>query len=66
MKADELKEMELLDLAEKEKALRKELFNLRFQKKMGQSPNAMGIRAVRRDIARVLTFRKINSNKKGS
>ena len=44
---DELSEM-LLDL-------RKEAFNLRFQKASGQLENTARIREVRRDIARVKT-----------
>ena len=52
----EWKALELPDLAEKEKALRKELFNLMFQKTMGQIANPMRISHVRRDIARALTF----------
>ena len=46
--ADELKEA-LLDL-------RKEQFNLRFQKASGQLENTARVRQVRRDIARVKTM----------
>jgi large subunit ribosomal protein L29 len=56
MDAQELKELPIEDLSEKEKELRKELFNLRFQKTLGQIANPMRISEVRRDIARVLTF----------
>jgi len=56
MDAQELKELPIEDLSEKEKGLRKELFNLRFQKTLGQIANPMRISEVRRDIARVLTF----------
>jgi large subunit ribosomal protein L29 len=45
---DELKAM-LLDL-------RKEQFNLRFQRATGQQENTSRVRAVRRDIARVKTI----------
>ena len=45
---DELKAM-LLDL-------RKEQFNLRFQRAMGQTENVARVRQVRRDIARVKTI----------
>ena len=45
---DELKTM-LLDL-------RKEQFNLRFQRAMGQTENVARVRQVRRDIARVKTI----------
>jgi large subunit ribosomal protein L29 len=66
MKPSELKEMDAPDLITKEKELRKELFILRFQNTMGESPNRMRIRTVRRDIARVLTFSKMNTNEKRS
>jgi large subunit ribosomal protein L29 len=39
-----------------EKDLRKELFNLRFQKVTGEIENPLRIRRVRKDIARVLTI----------
>jgi large subunit ribosomal protein L29 len=59
---DELDEM-LLDL-------RKEAFNLRFQKASGQLENTARIREVRRDIARVKTTRHTrkaeSSDKAGS
>ncbi len=45
-------------LLEKEKTLRKELFNLRFQRVTGHIENPARIRQVRREIARVLTFAK--------
>jgi large subunit ribosomal protein L29 len=59
MAEENLADLELDDLVEKEKAFRKELFNLRFQKTLGQVKNIMRIRTVRRDIARVLTYVKI-------
>ena len=58
------KELPLEDLLEKEKGFRKELFNLRFQKTMGQVQNIMRIRAVRRDIARILTFVNMDQAKR--
>jgi len=45
------------ELAQKEEDLRKELFNLRFQQATGEIQNPMRIRAVRKDIAKVLTIR---------
>jgi len=56
MDPKELKELPIEDLSEKEKELRKELFNLRFQKALGQIANPMRISEVRHDIARILTF----------
>lgn len=55
MKATELKEKTVDELLKKEQELRKELFNLRFQQATGEIENPMRIRAVRKDIARILT-----------
>ncbi len=43
------------ELKQEESNLRKELFNLRFQKVTGEIENPMRIRQTRKDIARVLT-----------
>jgi large subunit ribosomal protein L29 len=43
------------ELRVKDQDLRRELFNLRFRLATGEVENPMRIRAVRRDIARVLT-----------
>jgi large subunit ribosomal protein L29 len=48
--------MTIEELKEKEKELRKELFNLRFQKATGEIQNPNRIKQVKRDIARVLTI----------
>jgi len=56
MDTKELKELPVEDLSAKEAELRKELFNLRFQKTLGQIANPMRVREVRRDIARLLMF----------
>ena len=56
MKAAELKDLTAEALADKEKDLRKELFNLRFQRSTGEIQNPMRIRTVRKEIARVLTI----------
>lgn len=52
----ELRNLTLEELKQEEKNLRKELFNLRFQKVTGEIENPMRIRQVRKDIARVLTI----------
>jgi large subunit ribosomal protein L29 len=43
------------ELAEKERQLRQEMFNLRFQLATGRIENPMKIRSTRRDLAQVLT-----------
>jgi len=55
MKAAELKEMTMEELKKKEEDMRKELFNLRFQKSTGEIENPMRIHSVRKNIARVMT-----------
>jgi large subunit ribosomal protein L29 len=55
MKSSELRELTLDELAKKETDMRKELFNLRFQKATGEIENPMRIWSLKKDIARVLT-----------
>ncbi len=66
MKTSELRALTIDELKNKESDLRKELFNLRFQKATGEIENPMRIRAVRKDIARILTVvtEKTKSGKK--
>jgi len=56
LRPSELRNMTIEELREKERELRKELFNLRFQKATGEIQNPMRIKAVRKDIARILTI----------
>jgi len=55
MKIIEVRELNEQELEEKAKALKDELFNLRFQEATGQLENVMRIKEVRRGIARVKT-----------
>jgi len=55
MEASKLRDMSLAELKQKEAELRKELFNLRFQKATGEITNPRRIGQVRKDIARILT-----------
>jgi large subunit ribosomal protein L29 len=57
VKPSELIALTVDELGQKEKDLRKELFNLRFQMATGEIENPMRIRTVRKDIARVLTIK---------
>ena len=56
MKSSEIKEMTLVEMQNKLADLREELFNLRFQHTVNQLDNPMRIKAVKKDIARVMTF----------
>jgi large subunit ribosomal protein L29 len=55
LKASELHEKTPDQLKDQLTALKKEAFNLRFQKATGQMENTARMRSVRRDAARVLT-----------
>jgi large subunit ribosomal protein L29 len=55
MKITDVRELNEQELEEKAKALKEELFNLRFQEATGQLENVMRIKEVRRGIARVKT-----------
>ena len=56
MRARELRELSIDELSQKEKDLKEELFNLRFQRATGQLENLMRLTQVKRDIARVKTM----------
>ncbi len=58
MKNAEIRELSIKDLDIKLKDLKSELFNLRFQLATNQLENPMRIKAVKKDIARVQTFRR--------
>lgn len=55
MTAIELKAKTPAELREQLLALKKEAFNLRFQQATGQLENTARMRAVRRDVARIMT-----------
>ncbi len=58
MKASELKNKSLDELQDELLGLKKEQFNLRFQKATGQLEKPSRVREVRRDIARVQTVQQ--------
>jgi len=58
MKAKDFREMSVEELNTKLVDLKKELFNLRFQSAVNQLENPMRIKAVKKDIARILTVLK--------
>jgi large subunit ribosomal protein L29 len=64
MKARELREMTEDELRQKEKDLADQLFKLRFQQAVGQVENAMKLRTIRRDLARIKTVRKEKGGRK--
>jgi large subunit ribosomal protein L29 len=55
MKAKDLRNLSRDEITKKVQEMEEELFNLRFQAKMGQLANALQLRFVRRSIARART-----------
>jgi large subunit ribosomal protein L29 len=55
MKPSQVREMGQDELKAKERELNEQLFRLRVQKSIGQLENAIKLREIRRDIARVKT-----------
>jgi len=55
MKPSQVREMGSDQLSAKEKELQEQLFRLRVQKSIGQLENAIKVREIRREIARVKT-----------
>ena len=55
MKTDVMRDMSIDQIDDEVDKLKKEQFNLRFQRASGQLENTSRVRAVRRDIARLLT-----------
>jgi large subunit ribosomal protein L29 len=64
MKARELRELSEDELQAKERELTEQLFKLRFQHSLGQLENAMKLRNVKRDIARIKTILEDKTRKK--
>lgn len=58
MKPEELRELGVKELLEREGELARELFNLRFQLATGQLSNHTALKKAKRDIARVKTVLK--------
>ncbi len=56
MKAKELRTLTRAELEQRLREAREELFNLKFQHKTGQLGNALRIREVRKDVARLMTL----------
>ena len=56
MKAKELRGLSSDELNQKAKAFKKELFNLNYQRKMGNVEKPAQFRIIKRDIARVATI----------
>lgn len=64
MKSKDLRTKNLGELNSLLQDFKKEFFNLRFQKSFAQINNFSRIRVVKKTIARILTFMKIDNNRK--
>ncbi len=62
MKLDILRDLTVEELRDKEKNMRKELFNLRFQSAVGHIENPNRFKEVRREIAQMLTIIRLKQN----
>ncbi len=56
MKSSDIRELSASEITQKIAGMEEELFNLRFQSKLGQLSNPLRLRIVRRDIARAKTI----------
>lgn len=56
MKAEDARQMTTDQLSDELAKLKREQFNLRFQRATGQLENTARVRQVRRDISRILTI----------
>ena len=65
MKPTEVRALSVDELKQKEMDLRRELFNLKFQLAKGELENNMRVRAVRKDISKVLTIISEKEDKRG-
>ena len=62
MKVKEIRELTTAEMLDKEKQLKEELFNLRFQLATGQLENTARIKEERQSIARIKTVLREQAN----
>jgi large subunit ribosomal protein L29 len=62
MKLKDIKNLTVTELRSREALLRKELFSLRIQMRVGKVENPLRLRTARRELARVLTLIAQSSN----
>ena len=58
MKARDIRELDVDELAAKERDAREQLFRLRFQMQMGQTDGLKKYRALKKDLARMMTEKR--------
>lgn len=57
MKAEDFRQLDAAEMDAKEREMREQLFRLRFQLSMGQVDGLKKYRAVKKDLARLMTVR---------
>jgi large subunit ribosomal protein L29 len=65
MKAEDVRQLSEDQISDQVAKLKKEQFNLRFQRATGQLENTSRVRQVRRDIARLMTIGAEKRARKG-
>ncbi len=58
MTGEEIRDLDLAELDLKQREAREQLFRLRFQMTMGQTDGIKKYRALRKDLARILTVQR--------
>ncbi|HXV29735.1 MAG TPA: 50S ribosomal protein L29 [Sinorhizobium sp.] len=58
MTGEQVRELDALELAAKEREAREQLFRLRFQLQMGQTDGLKKYRVLKKDLARILSVRR--------
>jgi len=66
MKSTEIRELSSEELIDKEEELKDQLFKLKFQHALGQLENAMKLKNLKKDIARIKTIRREQEKSKGT
>ncbi len=66
MKAEEIRDLSEEELINKESELKDQLFKLKFQHALGQLENAVKLKTVKKDIARIKTILTEKSKGKGA
>jgi large subunit ribosomal protein L29 len=61
MKTSELRDLSEEELKSKEEEIKDQLFKLKFQHALGQLENALKLKHLKRDIARIMTILKEKS-----
>lgn len=56
MKAEEIRQLSTEELIQKEKGLKKDLFDLKYQRKLGRVERPSRFKSIKREIARILTI----------